>query len=121
MITERATIGALKYLHDTGHVRATEGQARTWHDAITHAVPDADDPDIVTAVRAYAAESVESWTTVAHIVPYVRRALTARTRPRWCERCDERSRHVTAEREDGSPVVVRCPTCHPTTKQLTNH
>ena len=120
MITESATIGALKYLHDTGHVRATEGQARTWHDVISHALPEAEDADLVAAVRAYAAESVESWTTIAHLIPFVRRAHAARTRPQWCGTCDERTRQITTE-TDGRPMITRCPACHPMTKQLTTH
>ena len=122
MITPQETIVALKYLHDTGHVRATDGQGVTWADVINTAVPEATRADLVTACRTYAAEAVESWTTIAHVIPHIRRAYAARTRPVWCGTCDERARQVTAEDPDGRPVVIRCPACHPTTtKQLTNH
>ena len=118
MITPQEAVVALKYLHDTGHVRATDGQGVTWADVINTAVPEATRADLVAGCRAYAAESVESWATVAHVIPFVRRAHAARTRPPWCGECDERTRQITTE-ADGRPVIARCPTCHPTTRQIT--
>ena len=120
MITPQETIVALKYLHDTGHVRATDGQGVTWADVINTAIPEATRADLVTACRTYAAEAVESWTTIAHVIPHIRRAYAARTRPVWCGTCDERTR-LSETWTDGGRLVVRCPTCHPTTKRLTNH
>ena len=116
MLTHTETAAALKYLHDSGHIRSTEFQAQTWHDILTAAVPDATGTDLHVAVRTYAAESTESWTTSAHIVPYLRRAYWQRVTPPKCDQCDP-SRFVTVA--DG---VIHCPTCHPKNarKQLTS-
>lgn len=107
MITERHALAALKYLHDTGHVRSTDGQARTWADALATQHPEFEGDDLAAAVRAYAVEAIEPWTTLAHLVPYIRRANHLRTLPPKCDGCDQQ-RHI--ETGDG---IRRCPTCHP--------
>ena len=114
MITERHALAALKYLHDTGHVRSTDGQARTWADALTTQHPEFEGEDLAAAVRTYAVEAVEPWTTLAHLVPYIKKARTHRLRPAWCGTCDERTRLATTHDPDDRPILTRCPTCHPT-------
>lgn len=52
---------------------------------------------------------------VSHPVGLLRARIDAmppprRPRPRWCEQCDERTRHLYDESTD---VARRCPTCHP--------
>ena len=125
MITPREMLTALLRLSLTNSYVDTgiplEMAADAWADVINDELPDATTADLIAGVRAYAREATTGWPKPADLTPHIRAAYRQRTRAAWCGTCDERTRQVTAEREDGSPVVVRCPACHPMTKQLTNH
>ena len=126
MITPREMLTALLRLSLTNSYVDTgiplEMAADAWADVINDELPDATTADLIAGVRAYAREATTGWPKPSDLIPHVRAAYRARTRPAWCGTCSERERFITAEDTDGGPVVVRCPTCHPTTtKQITNH
>ena len=95
--------------------------AEAWADTINDDVPHATRDDLITGVRAYAREATTGWPKPADLTPHIRAAYRQRTRAAWCGQCDSITRLADATGEDGRPVVVRCPTCHPMTRQLTNH
>ena len=125
MITPREMLTALLRLSLTNSYVDTgvplEMAADAWADVINDELPEATTADLIAGVRAYAREATTGWPKPADLIPHIRAAYRARTKPSWCGHCDDRTRMLTAEREDGTPVAIRCPACHPMTKQLTTN
>ena len=126
MIAAPEMLVALRRLSLTNAYVPTAGMslpevAEAWADTLNDELLNVTRDDLVAGVRSYAREASTGWPKPSDLIPHVRAAYRARTRPAWCGTCSERERFITAEDTDGRPVVVRCPTCHPMTKQLTNH
>ena len=126
MITPREMLTALLRLSLTNSYVDTgvplEMAADAWADVINDELPDATTADMIAGVRAYAREATTGWPRPADLTPHIRAAYQQRTRTDWCGQCDSITRLADATGEDGRPIAIRCPTCHPTTtKQLTTH
>ena len=125
MITPREMLTALLRLSLTNSYVDTgiplEMAADAWADVINDELPDATTADLIAGVRAYAREATTGWPKPADLTPHIRAAYRQRTRTDWCGQCDSITRLADATGEDGRPIAIRCPTCHPMTKQLTTH
>ena len=125
MITPREMLTALLRLSLTNSYVDTgvplEMAADAWADVINDELPDATTADLIAGVRAYAREATTGWPKPADLIPHIRAAYRQRTRATWCGSCDSITRLADATGEDGRPIAIRCPACHPMTKQLTNH
>lgn len=48
--------------------------------------------------------------------PSAQSGIPMSPRPAWCGQCDQTTRQIEYEHDDGRPVIKRCPNCHPEAK-----
>ena len=125
MITPREMFGALVKLaltnNYTDRAIPIEQAAEAWAEVVNDEIPHISAADLAAGVRTYAAVGDSAWPKPADLLPHLRRAHHLRTLPPKCGACDDHRQIERTEERHGRTVTVigRCPTCHPTTRQIT--